>query len=103
MGDNAAVETIFGLIFLIPYLIGPALTVAVIVAAAPMLGRRRPVTGNRRAVTILLALLGLFWAAQLIGWAWELGAYGMAQTIVLAAAATIALVQALCTPSANPS
>lgn len=103
MGDNAAVETIFGLIFLIPHLIGPALAVAVLVSAAPMLGRRRPVTGTRRAVTILLSLLGLFWAAQLIGWAWELGAYGVAQTIALAAAAILALVQALRTPFADPA
>ena len=103
MGDNAAVETIFGLIFLIPYLIGPALIVAVLVVAAPILGRRRPVTGNRRAITIVLSLLSLFWAAQLVGWSWELGAYGVVQTVVLAAAASLALVRTLRTPSADPS
>ena len=103
MGDNATVETIFGLIFFLPYLIGPALLVALLAAAAPMWRRRRPVTGNRRAVTIVLSLLSLFWAAQLIGWAWELGAYGVALTLVLAAAATLALVRTLRTPSADPS
>lgn len=30
MGDNAAIETIFGLIFLIPCVIGPALVVALV-------------------------------------------------------------------------
>lgn len=103
MGDNDFIQTIFGLVFFIPYLIGPTLTVTVLVVAAPMLGRRRPVNGNRRAVTIMLALLGLFWAAQLIGWAWELGAYGVVQIIALATAAIFALVQALRTPSADPS
>jgi hypothetical protein len=102
MGDNATVETIFGLIFLLPYAIGPALVVAVLVAAAPIL-RRRPVTGNRRAVTIVLSLLGLFWAVQLIGWAWELGTYGVAQTLTLAAAATLSLVQSFRNLSADPS
>jgi hypothetical protein len=102
MGDNAAIETIFGLIFLLPYLIGPALTVAVLALAAPIL-RRRPVTDNRRSITIVLSLVGLFWAAQLTGWAWELGAYGVAQTVVLAAAASIVLIKTLRTPSTDPA
>ncbi len=103
MGDNAAIETIFGLVFLLPYAIGPALVVAVLVVAAPMLGRRRQVTGNCRAVTIVLSLLSLFWAVQLVGWVSELGAYGVVQTLVLAAAATLALVQSLRASSADPS
>lgn len=103
MGDNAAIETIFGLIFLLPYAIGPALVVALVVVAAPMLGRRRQVTGNRREVTIVLSLLSLFWAVQLVGWVSEFGAYGVVQTLVLAAAATLALVQSLRTSSADAS
>jgi hypothetical protein len=51
----------------------------------------------------VLSLLGLFWAVQLIGWAWELGTYGVAQTLTLAAAATLSLVQSLRNLSADPS
>lgn len=68
MGDNPTIETIFGLLFLIPDLIGPTLLIAPIAVAAPIWRRRRPVSNLRRLAALLLVLLSLFWAFQLIGW-----------------------------------
>jgi hypothetical protein len=92
MGDNEAVEVVFGLIFLIPYLIGPALILAELIIAGPVLFRRRPVTRRRRSAAIISAVLCLFWAFQLIGWFMDLGAYGVVLMAGLVLPAIIILV-----------
>ncbi|WP_298582961.1 hypothetical protein [uncultured Kocuria sp.] len=103
MGDNATIETIFGLIFLLPYLIGPALLAALIAVAAPIWRGRRPVGNQRRIASILLVLLSLFWAVQLIGWAMDLGVYGPALMIGLFTASVFTLVRLYQAPAADPT
>lgn len=93
MGDNATIETIFGLIFLLPYLIGPALLAALVIVAAPILRRRRPVSRERRIAAILLVVLCLFWAFQMLGWALEIFLYGPVLMGALVASSVFTLVQ----------
>ncbi|KUG52954.1 hypothetical protein AVL61_12070 [Kocuria rosea subsp. polaris] len=103
MGDNATVETVFELIFLLPYLIGPALLVALISVAAPVFRRRQPVSAGRRTAAVIFSLLCLFWAFQLIGWVLDLGVYGIALMTALVASAAATLIQLGRTPAAGPS
>ncbi|GAA1747264.1 hypothetical protein [Kocuria aegyptia] len=92
MGDNAIIETIFGLIFLISHLIGPALIIAMFVVAAPLVRRRQPpVSRERRIAALLMAILCLLWAFQLIGWFQGLGVYGVVLMVGLIGSAVLVL------------
>lgn len=102
MGDNEAVQVIFGLIFLIPHLIGPALILTGLIVAGPLLFRTRPVARRRRTAAIVVAVLCLFWAVQLIGWFMDLGSYGVVLMAGLVVPSIITLIAIRRLPTVCP-